>query len=280
MINNFTETGGTITLFNTNQMWQCTTQTTSEGYITLLSCKLREAVSLELKGQYRNVPFLFPFQHVSNTQFAKEISGSGNIDTSLTTKLTNVDKAFIFFLENNNTSTVRYVNPFIRYHVLINGEYYHADQFGTVDDVRHYNQVIDALNYEGSNTFSINKDVLTSMQPYTKVVTRTIKDSVATNSPVNKWNCGARSNFFIVIPFADTNMFQSGINTGDTQIVLKAYHLLDTGSKRFAVEQAYLVTTSDVILKIRSEIPQGGGSQFEIVWNTIDQMAPVNFEHS
>jgi hypothetical protein len=73
-------------------------------------------------------------------------------------------------------------------------------------------------------------------------------------------------------------MFQSGINTGDTQIVLKANHL-PADTKKLKVEQAYLVATSDVILKIRSEIPPGGGSQFEIVWSTIDQLAPVNYEN-
>jgi hypothetical protein len=262
--------GTSLTTFLDTHKFVCNTQTTSLGYITLNSCKLREAVSLELKEQYRNVPFLFPFQLISNTQFAKEISNI--IDTSLTTKLTNVDKIYVFFLENNNTSTMRFVNPFIHYQLLFSGRYYPPETYDTTDDIRHINQTLDALNYNGSNTYSINTDMQTSMQHYTKLVN-------SDESTYYMWNNGNRANFFIVIPMADTNMFQSGISTGDTQITLKGRRLDGIEVKKYKVEQAYLVHTSDCLLKIRSEIPPGGGSQWEVVFATVDQIAPATFEN-
>jgi hypothetical protein len=69
-------------------------------------------------------------------------------------------------------------------------------------------------------------------------------------------------------------MFQGGITTGDTQVTLKANRIQDTKMKNQHYDQAYLVTTSECFLKIRSEPPITGGGQVEIIYATLDQIAP------
>jgi hypothetical protein len=247
--------------------WVCTTQTTSSSFIHLSSCQLRESVALELKEEYKNVPLLFPIQTTTVTQFSGQIGKQPRIDTTLTTKLVCVNNAFVFFNESNDSTKQRFANPAIEYQFTINGKKYPHESFRTVDCPRHYHQTLDALNYNGSHTTSITRDLRTSIQPYTKVYD---KDG----NVKRVWNTGTRSNFFIVIPFCDTNMFQGGITTGDTQITMKGHRIQDTKIKNQNFDQAFLVAASECLLKIRSEPPISGGGQIEVVYATIDQIAP------
>jgi hypothetical protein len=247
--------------------WVCNTQTTSNSFIHLASYKLRDSVALELRDDFKNVPLLFPIQTVTSTQFAGQIGKKSVIDTTLTTKLTCVNNAYAFFLESNATSTQRFTNPMIDYHFLINGNLYPPHRYRTVDCSRHYHQTLDALNVNGSHSTSIPKDLRTSMQPYTRVANHLGVSSLV-------WNTGTRSNFFIAIPFCETNMFQGGMSTGDTQVTLKANRLTDTKMKNQNFDQAWLVVTSECYLKIRSEPPIEGGGQIEIIHATIDQLVP------
>jgi hypothetical protein len=251
------------------QTWTCNTQTTSKSYIHLYSYQLRESVAKELKEEYRNIPFLFPIQTVTPTQFAGQIGGRNDpvIDTTVTTKLTCVNNAYVFFLESNAHSTQRFTTPLIYYNLLINGQYYPPQRVSTVDCQKNYHQTLDALNINSSHSSSIPHDLRTSIQPYTRVVSHSGGVSYV-------WDTGTRSNFFIAIPFCDTNMFQGGMSTGDTQVTLKANRIQDTKLKNQHYDQAYLVTSTECFLKIRSEPPIAGGGQVEIVYATLDQLAP------
>jgi hypothetical protein len=271
MRNRFAIVGDTVTILEP-QTWECNTQTTSMAYIHLASCQLRESVSLELREEFKNVPLLFPIQTVTSTQFSGQIGGVRDpvIDATLTTKLTCVNNIYVFFLESNATSTQRFTNPMIDYHLLINGALHPQNRYKTVDCPRHYHQTLDALNYNGSHSTSIPKDLRTSIQPYTRIVNHNGVPSIM-------WNTGTRSNFFIVIPFCDTNMFQGGMSTGDTQVTLKAGRLSETKMKHQHYDQAWLVTTSECYLKIRSEPPIEGGGQIEIIHATLDQLAPQRY---
>jgi hypothetical protein len=247
--------------------WECNTQTTSNSFIHLASYQLREAVSLELKEEFKNIPLLFPIQTVSATQFSGLLGKVPRIDATLTTKLVCVNNAYIFFNEENATTTQRFVNPMIDYQFTINGKQYPHEIYRTVDCSRHYHQTLDALNVNSSHTTSIPKDLRTSMQPYTFIYDKN-------GSRKYVWNTGTRSNFYIAIPFCDTNMFQGGITTGDSQITMKGNRLQDTKMRNQNFDLAFFVTTSDCFLKIRSEPSIAGGGQIEIVYATIDQLAP------
>jgi hypothetical protein len=247
--------------------WECNTQTTSNSFIHLAHYKLREAVSEELKADFKNIPLLFPIQTVSATQFSGLLGKVPRIDNTLTTKLVCVNNAYIFFNEDNATSTQRFINPMIDYQLTINGKQYPHEIYRTVDCPRNYSQTLDALNYNGLHNTSAPKDFRTSIQPYTKIRQKDGEVKIV-------WNTGTRSNFYIAIPFCDTNMFQGGMTTGDTQITMKGYRITDTKMKNHNFDQAFFVATSECFLKIRSEPSIAGGGQIEIVYATIDQLAP------
>ena len=93
------------------------------------------------------------------------------------------------------------------------------------------------------------------------------------------WNGGDNSNFFIGIPFADSEDFMGGLSTtGTVQIELSGDRQVDTairGAKYIAPVGIYY---EDVLLKIRSQKPMGR-SQIEITTASIEQiLSGVKYE--
>ena len=137
---------------------------------------------------------------------------------------------------------------------------------------------LDALNINNSAITSSSEDLRTSLQEYTRIRVYPAAGGEATPDLI--YTTGTRSNFFIGIPFADSEIFQGGITTPSTvQIQLRAQRLRSGEAGhvpipkifRFNFAQPVGVFFQDAILLIRS-VSTIGRPKFEVELKTFDQL--------
>ena len=159
---------------------------------------------------------------------------------------------FIVFRQNQNSRNC-FINPQITYRVNIGGKFYPNETYKTFDDQRHVNLLLDSLNVNNSLLTSISKDILTSAQPfYHKIVF----DNAGGSTDTICWTGGDNSNFFIGIPFADSEDFMGGLSTtGTVQIELSGDRQVHTEAKGLSFIAPVGIYYEDVLLKIRSQKP-------------------------
>lgn len=235
---------------------------------------LRMEVFNALSLKYLNVGMLFPIHQVQIRDFTQYLPDAKDSDvpvrynTAATIGLTHCDTMFIVFRQGQNSRTC-FINPQISYSVNIDGKFYPNELFNTVDDQRHINMLFDALNINNSLLSSISKDILTSTQPYYHKVVYS-DAGVATDKLC--WNGGDNSNFFIGIPFADSEDFMGGISTvGTVQVELAGERKVNTAIKKVKFTLPTGIYYQDAFLKIRSVKPVGR-SQIEITNASIEQI--------
>ena len=256
-------------------------QVTKDIKIKLAQYMLRMEVFNALSLKYLNVGMLFPIHQVQIRDFTQELPLASKSDvpvrynTAATIGLTHCDTMFIVFRQNQNSRNC-FINPQITYRVNIGGKFYPNETYQTFDDQRHVNLLLDSLNVNNSLLTSISKDILTSAQPfYHKIVF----DNAGGSTDTICWTGGDNSNFFIGIPFADSEDFMGGLSTtGTVQIELSGDRQVDTairGAKYIAPVGIYY---EDVLLKIRSQKPMGR-SQIEVTTASIEQiLSGVKYE--
>ena len=256
-------------------------QVTKDIKIKLAQYMLRMEVFNALSLKYLNVGMLFPIHQVQIRDFTQNLPDANDSDvpvrynTAATIGLTHCDTMFIVFRQNQNSRTC-FINPQITYRVNIGGKFYPNETYQTFDDQRHVNLLLDSLNVNNSLLTSISKDILTSAQPFYH---RIVYDAEGKGTDKKCWNGGDNSNFFIGIPFADSEDFMGGLSTtGTVQIELSGDRQVDTairGAKYIAPVGIYY---EDVLLKIRSQKPMGR-SQIEVTTASIEQiLSGVKYE--
>ena len=256
-------------------------QVTKNIKIKLAQYMLRMEVFNALSLKYLNVGMLFPIHQVQIRDFTQELPLASKSDvpvrynTAATIGLTHCDTMFIVFRRSQHSRTC-FVNPQITYRVNIGGKFYPNETYQTFDDQRHVNLLLDSLNVNNSLLTSISKDILTSTQPFYH---RIVYDAEGKGTDKKCWNGGDNSNFFIGIPFADSEDFMGGLSTtGTVQIELSGDRQVDTairGAKYIAPVGIYY---EDVLLKIRSQKPMGR-SQIEVTTASIEQiLSGVKYE--
>ena len=256
-------------------------QVTKNIKIKLAQYMLRMEVFNALSLKYLNVGMLFPIHQVQIRDFTQDLPVANDSDvpvrynTAATIGLTHCDTMFIVFRQNQNSRTC-FINPQITYRVNIGGKFYPNETYQTFDDQRHVNLLLDSLNVNNSLLTSISKDILTSTQPFYH---RIVYDAEGKGTDKKCWNGGDNSNFFIGIPFADSEDFMGGLSTtGTVQIELSGDRQVDTairGAKYIAPVGIYY---EDVLLKIRSQKPMGR-SQIEVTTASIEQiLSGVKYE--
>ena len=256
-------------------------QVTKDIKIKLAQYMLRMEVFNALSLKYLNVGMLFPIHQVQIRDFTQSLPDANDSDvpvrynTAATIGLTHCDTMFIVFRQNQNSRTC-FINPQITYRVNIGGKFYPNETYQTFDDQRHVNLLLDSLNVNNSLLTSISKDILTSAQPFYH---RIVYDAEGKGTDKKCWNGGDNSNFFIGIPFADSEDFMGGLSTtGTVQIELSGDRQVDTairGAKYIAPVGIYY---EDVLLKIRSQKPMGR-SQIEVTTASIEQiLSGVKYE--
>ena len=256
-------------------------QVTKDIKIKLAQYMLRMEVFNALSLKYLNVGMLFPIHQVQIRDFTQELPLASKSDvpvrynTAATIGLTHCDTMFIVFRRSQHSRTC-FTNPQITYRVNIGGKFYPNETYQTFDDQRHVNLLLDSLNVNNSLLTSISKDILTSAQPFYH---RIVYDAEGKGTDKKCWNGGDNSNFFIGIPFADSEDFMGGLSTtGTVQIELSGDRQVDTairGAKYIAPVGIYY---EDVLLKIRSQKPMGR-SQIEITTASIEQiLSGVKYE--
>ena len=256
-------------------------QVTKDIKIKLAQYMLRMEVFNALSLKYLNVGMLFPIHQVQIRDFTQNLPDANDSDvpvrynTAATIGLTHCDTMFIVFRQNQNSRNC-FINPQITYRVNIGGKFYPNETYQTFDDQRHVNLLLDSLNVNNSLLTSISKDILTSAQPFYH---RIVYDAEGKGTDKKCWNGGDNSNFFIGIPFADSEDFMGGLSTtGTVQIELSGDRQVDTairGAKFIAPVGIYY---EDVLLKIRSQKPMGR-SQIEVTTASIEQiLSGVKYE--
>ena len=256
-------------------------QVTKDIKIKLAQYMLRMEVFNALSLKYLNVGMLFPIHQVQIRDFTQELPLASKSDvpvrynTAATIGLTHCDTMFIVFRRSQHSRTC-FTNPQITYRVNIGGKFYPNETYQTFDDQRHVNLLLDSLNVNNSLLTSISKDILTSAQPFYH---RIVYDAEGKGTDKKCWNGGDNSNFFIGIPFADSEDFMGGLSTtGTVQIELSGDRQVDTairGAKYIAPVGIYY---EDVLLKIRSQKPMGR-SQIEVTTASIEQiLSGVKYE--
>ena len=256
-------------------------QVTKDIKIKLAQYMLRMEVFNALSLKYLNVGMLFPIHQVQIRDFTQSLPDANDSDvpvrynTAATIGLTHCDTMFIVFRQNQNSRNC-FINPQITYRVNIGGKFYPNETYQTFDDQRHVNLLLDSLNVNNSLLTSISKDILTSAQPFYH---RIVYDAEGKGTDKKCWNGGDNSNFFIGIPFADSEDFMGGLSTtGTVQIELSGDRQVDTairGAKYIAPVGIYY---EDVLLKIRSQKPMGR-SQIEVTTASIEQiLSGVKYE--
>ena len=278
--NNITAT--TTTSGNTNattyapksQQFIGVNQVTKNVKIKLAQYMLRAEVDSALALKYAAVGLLFPIHVVQIRDFtqhmveAKDSTVPVRYNTAATIGLMHCDTMLIVFRQGEYSRTC-FINPQISYSVNIDGKFYPNELFNTVDDQRHINMLFDALNINNSLLSSISKDILTSTQPYYHKVVYS-DAGVATDKLC--WNGGDNSNFFIGIPFADSEDFMGGISTvGTVQVELAGERKVNTAIKKVKFTLPTGIYYQDAFLKIRSVKPVGR-SQIEITNASIEQI--------
>ncbi len=249
-------------------------QVTKNVKIKLAEYMLRVEVANALTSKYLEVGMLFPIHEVQIRDFTQNLADADNSDvpvrynTAATIGLTHCDTMFIVFRQDQHSRTC-FINPQISYRVNINGKFYPNESYNTVDDQRHINMLLDSLNINNSLITSISKDILTSVQPYYR---RTVYDDKGVGTDMNCWYVGDNSNFFIGIPFADSEDFMGGISTtGTVQVELYGERMVHTSVKNIKFIAPVGIYYQDAFIKIRSMKPIGR-SQIEITRASIEQI--------
>ena len=242
---------------------------------------LRMEVFNALSLKYLNVGMLFPIHQVQIRDFTQDLPDANDSDvpvrynTAATIGLTHCDTMFIVFRQSQNSRTC-FINPQITYRVNIGGKFYPNETYQTFDDQRHVNLLLDSLNVNNSLLTSISKDILTSAQPFYH---KLVYDNTGNGTDKKCWNGGDNSNFFIGIPFADSEDFMGGLSTtGTVQIELSGDRQVHTEAKSVKFIAPVGIYYEDVLLKIRSQKPMGR-SQIEVTTASIEQiLSGVKYE--
>ena len=256
-------------------------QVTKDIKIKLAQYMLRMEVFNALSLKYLNVGMLFPIHQVQIRDFTQDLPLASKSDvpvrynTAATIGLTHCDTMFIVFRQNQNSRNC-FINPQITYRVNIGGKFYPNETYQTFDDQRHVNLLLDSLNVNNSLLTSISKDILTSAQPFYH---RIVYDAEGKGTDKKCWNGGDNSNFFIGIPFADSEDFMGGLSTtGTVQIELSGDRQVHTEAKSVKFIAPVGIYYEDVLLKIRSQKPMGR-SQIEVTTASIEQiLSGVKYE--
>ena len=256
-------------------------QVTKDIKIKLAQYMLRMEVFNALSLKYLNVGMLFPIHQVQIRDFTQYLPDAKDSDvpvrynTAATIGLTHCDTMFIVFRQNQNSRTC-FINPQITYRVNIGGKFYPNETYQTFDDQRHVNLLLDSLNVNNSLLTSISKDILTSAQPFYH---KLVYDNTGNGTDKKCWNGGDNSNFFIGIPFADSEDFMGGLSTtGTVQIELSGDRQVHTEAKSVKFIAPVGIYYEDVLLKIRSQKPMGR-SQIEVTTASIEQiLSGVKYE--
>ena len=256
-------------------------QVTKNIKIKLAQYMLRMEVFNALSLKYLNVGMLFPIHQVQIRDFTQDLPLASKSDvpvrynTAATIGLTHCDTMFIVFRRSQHSRTC-FTNPQITYRVNIGGKFYPNETYKTFDDQRHVNLLLDSLNVNNSLLTSISKDILTSAQPFYH---KLVYDNTGDGTDKKCWNGGDNSNFFIGIPFADSEDFMGGLSTtGTVQIELSGDRQVDTAIKSIKYIAPVGIYYEDVLLKIRSQKPMGR-SQIEITTASIEQiLSGVKYE--
>ena len=256
-------------------------QVTKDIKIKLAQYMLRMEVFNALSLKYLNVGMLFPIHQVQIRDFTQELPLASKSDvpvrynTAATIGLTHCDTMFIVFRRSQHSRTC-FTNPQITYRVNIGGKFYPNETYQTFDDQRHVNLLLDSLNVNNSLLTSISKDILTSAQPFYH---RIVYDAEGKGTDKKCWNGGDNSNFFIGIPFADSEDFMGGLSTtGTVQIELSGDRQVHTEAKSVKFIAPVGIYYEDVLLKIRSQKPMGR-SQIEVTTASIEQiLSGVKYE--
>ena len=248
--------------------WICNTQTTKDVKIKLATYLLQMDVFNSLAARYIQVPMLFPIHIVQVRDFTQHLKTNTTVNTAATIGLKHCDTLFCVFRQSQYSRTC-FINPQITYSFNVDGKFYPREPYDTIDDSRNINMMLDALNVNNSLLTSINKDILTSVQPYYyKNTYNSTGDNTQTKVFLGKDN----SNFFIGLPFADSEDFMGGISTGGTvQIELLGERLQKTSIKNIEFIAPVGIYYEDALLKVRSMKPDGR-SQIEITQATIEQI--------
>ena len=256
-------------------------QVTKDIKIKLAQYMLRMEVFNALSLKYLNVGMLFPIHQVQIRDFTQYLPDAKDSDvpvrynTAATIGLTHCDTMFIVFRRSQHSRTC-FTNPQITYRVNIGGKFYPNETYQTFDDQRHVNLLLDSLNVNNSLLTSISKDILTSTQPFYH---RIVYDAEGKGTDKKCWNGGDNSNFFIGIPFADSEDFMGGLSTtGTVQIELSGDRQVHTEAKSVKFIAPVGIYYEDVLLKIRSQKPMGR-SQIEVTTASIEQiLSGVKYE--
>ena len=256
-------------------------QVTKNIKIKLAQYMLRMEVFNALSLKYLNVGMLFPIHQVQIRDFTQDLPLASKSDvpvrynTAATIGLTHCDTMFIVFRRSQHSRTC-FTNPQITYRVNIGGKFYPNETYKTFDDQRHVNLLLDSLNVNNSLLTSISKDILTSTQPFYH---RIVYDAEGKGTDKKCWNGGDNSNFFIGIPFADSEDFMGGLSTtGTVQIELSGDRQVHTEAKSVKFIAPVGIYYEDVLLKIRSQKPMGR-SQIEVTTASIEQiLSGVKYE--
>ena len=249
-----TASSGAVTLSDLS--FKCDNQTTDKVEIHLAIYMLQMDVFNALASQYVQVPLMFPIQIIESKDYTTNLAtGEGNtLDNAMTVQLKHADTMFTIFKKDVNSYSC-FENPQISYQFNIDGKFYPRQEFNSVDDVRTYNQTLDALNFNNCATTSINKDLANSMQPYYKLFNAAAGGAL---TGAIKYKPGDRSNFMIGVPLADSEDFMGGISTaGTVQVKLSGRRLNNGGIAAVQFGTPVSLFTEDAILKIRSMKPPG-----------------------
>ena len=281
-----TTTSGTPAVTTTSysikpQQFEGISQVTKNIKIKLAQYMLRMEVFNALSLKYLNVGMLFPIHQVQIRDFTQDLPLASKSDvpvrynTAATIGLTHCDTMFIVFRRSQHSRTC-FTNPQITYRVNIGGKFYPNETYQTFDDQRHVNLLLDSLNVNNSLLTSISKDILTSTQPFYH---RIVYDAEGKGTDKKCWNGGDNSNFFIGIPFADSEDFMGGLSTtGTVQIELSGDRQVHTEAKSVKFIAPVGIYYEDVLLKIRSQKPMGR-SQIEVTTASIEQiLSGVKYE--
>ena len=221
--------------------------------------------------RYMTKPLVFPIQTIESKDFTTNIpTAASDVDTAMTVALKHCDAAFTVFKKDINTTTC-FENPDISNITFnINGKYYPREHIDTLDDVRSRNLTLDALNCNRSLITQVPKDLHTSIQPYT-VINSISNTGVSTASKY--YNEGDHSNYFLGIPFADSDDFMGGISTANATIQIQMTgHRNNVYNANVAFGQPTMIITQDCLLKIWA-FKSSTRKQIEITNETIEQIA-------
>jgi hypothetical protein len=255
LVKHASSTATTYTIHST--AWEATEQTTKNINIRLASYMLKPAFASALAGKYKDVPLLFPYQRIRFRDLSQPIgnhTSNPEVDLSIDIDLKNVDTGYFVFKQHTTKSTTCWYNPGIEYDMLINGKQYPGEKYNTVYDVKNRNQLLDAMNVNGSHSRSIPRDMKTSLQPYVSV-----QKMDASGTVEHRWTTGDMSSFMIAIPFADATAFQGGLTTGPTQLQFLAKRCPHAPGiyKKLTFAQPVFIYSCEDFLLIRSVKPEG-----------------------